>query len=134
MGTVTYSVAANTTGSQRVGIITVAGSTHTVTQAANSCSYSLGSTTASLPSSATSGSVSVVTGTGCSWSAVSNAAWLSVTGGAAGTGMGTVTYSVAANPTATPRVGTINIAAATLTVTQAAGTPPAAPQNLRIVR
>ncbi len=33
------------------------------------------------------------------WTAISNAAWLTITAGASGTGNGTVTYNVAANTT-----------------------------------
>jgi hypothetical protein len=64
---------------------------------------------------------------GCAWNATSNNPFITVTGGATGTGNGTVTYAVTANPTAAARVGTLTIALQTLTVTQAAGagnTPP----------
>jgi hypothetical protein len=56
-----------------------------------------------------------------------------VTGGASGTGGGTVTYSVAANSGAT-RVGTLTIAGITYTVTQAASVPASTPLNLRVIR
>jgi Putative binding domain, N-terminal len=120
LGTVTYNVAANPGTSVRTGTLTIAGITYTVTQAANSCSYSLNATSASVPSTGTtSGAVSVTTGTSCTWTATSNAAWITVTGGASGTGIGTVTYSVAANPSASTRSGTLTIAGLTYTVTQA---------------
>ena len=56
-----------------------------------------------------SGTVAV-TGPGCNWTAVSNAAWITVTGGGSGTGNGTVSYTVAANAGTLPRTGTIAIA------------------------
>ncbi|MBI1759805.1 MAG: CSLREA domain-containing protein, partial [Acidobacteria bacterium] len=46
---------------------------------------------------------------GCTWTAVSNAAWITVTGGASGAGNGTVSYTVAANAGNAPRTGTITI-------------------------
>ncbi len=135
ISTVTYSVAANTTNSPRTGTLTIAGQTFTITQAANSCVYALGTTSASVPSAANTGSLAVTAGTSCSWTAVSNVGWVAITAGASGTGISTVTYSVAANTTGSGRTGTLTIAGQTFTITQAAGTSqvPAAPKNLRIV-
>ena len=65
-------------------------------------------------------------GAGCAWTASSNAAWIAVSGGASGSGNGTVTYSVTANPNCTGRAGTLTIAGQTFTVTQSAGTGAAA--------
>jgi hypothetical protein len=130
-------VAANTTGVQRVGTVTIAGLTLTVTQAGNSCAYNLSATSAAVPSyGTTSGALSVVTGTSCSWTAVSHVAWITVTSASSGTGIGAVAYSVAANSSGSQRVGTLTIAGVTFTVTQAAGTTTtlSAPQGLRIVR
>ncbi|OGU01957.1 MAG: hypothetical protein A2W29_14005 [Gemmatimonadetes bacterium RBG_16_66_8] len=134
IGTVTYSVAANS-GSPRSGTITIAGITYTVNQGAGGCSYSLSATSASVPAiGTTSGAVSVVTGTSCGWTATSNASWITVTGGASGTGSGTVTYNAAANPSASSRTGTMTIAGITYTVTQAPSALPSAPLHLRVIR
>ena len=86
----------------------------------NSCSFGITPTSVSIASGATSNTVAVTAGTGCAWTAVSNDAWITVTGGAGGTGNGTVNYSVAANGTGSQRVGTVTIAGETFTVTQAA--------------
>jgi hypothetical protein len=59
----------------------------------------------------------------CPWTATSNAAWIAIVAGGAGTGSGTVTLSFAANP-ADARAGTATIAGQTFTVTQAAAPPP----------
>ena len=56
----------------------------------------------------------------CTWTAVSNASWITVTGGSSGNGNGTVSYSVAAN-TGSQRSGTITIGGKTFTVYQASG-------------
>lgn len=83
------------------------------------CSFSLSAPSASLAAGNVTGSVSVVSGSGCSWTAVSNAAWITVTGGSAGSANGTVSFSVEAN-TSAARTGTIIIGGQTFTVTQAA--------------
>jgi photosystem II stability/assembly factor-like uncharacterized protein len=64
-----------------------------------------------------------------SWKAVSNAAWITVTSAGAGTGNGTVGYSVAPNASAKPRTGAIAIGPYTFFVSQApaAGGPPHRP-------
>src|SRR5439155_1078934 len=119
IGTVTYSVATNSGSTARTGTLTIAGQTVTITQAANSCVYNLSTTSVSVPSIATTGSLSVGTGTSCSWTAVSNVPWITITGGASGTGIGTVTYSVAAN-TGAARPATTTATGQQATITQAA--------------
>lgn len=57
---------------------------------------------------------------GCTWTAVSNDPWITVTGGASGSGNGTVSYSVAANAGNAPRTGTITIGSNLFAVQQSA--------------
>ena len=59
------------------------------------CTYTLTPRRAAYPAAGGSGSVAVRTQPGCSWTATSNAAWITVTGGASGSGNGTVSYTVA---------------------------------------
>jgi subtilisin family serine protease len=119
-----YQVASNPTSSSRTGEIIIAGRVHTVTQAGSTtpCSYSISPTGQAFGSSGGTGSVGVTAGTGCGWTAVSNAAFITVTGGASGSGNGTVNYSVTANAATTPRTGTITIAGQIFTVTQSGAT------------
>jgi hypothetical protein len=84
------------------------------------CTYSISATTRSHGSGAETGSVSVTAPSGCNWTATSNAAWITLTSGNSGKGDGTVTYSVAANNTTSPRNGTLTIAERTFTVNQEA--------------
>ncbi|PKN89200.1 MAG: hypothetical protein CVU51_01440 [Deltaproteobacteria bacterium HGW-Deltaproteobacteria-1] len=120
-GTVTYSVGANT-GTVRTGTITIGDQTFTVTQASG-CAYSISPASRSHSYTAAAGqTVGVTAGAGCSWTAVSNDAWITVTGGASGTGSDTVTYSITANSGAA-RTGTITIAGQTFTVNQAEAPP-----------
>ena len=125
-GAVAFTVAANT-GAARSAALTIAGQTFTVTQDAAAapppCTYSISPQSQNVNANANTGSVAVTTGSACAWTAASNAAWLSITSGAAGTGNGSVGVSVAAN-TGSARSGTLTIAGQTFTVNQAAFVPP----------
>ena len=122
-GSVSYAVQANT-GGPRSGGITAGGQTFVINQASgvSSCTYALGATSASMPAAGGTGSVDVMAGGGCAWTATSNAPWITVTGGASGTGDGTVSFAVDANAGAV-RSGTISVAGSMLTVNQAAAAP-----------
>ncbi len=94
------------------------------------CTYSIASPSASYDSGAASASVNVTTSSGCSWSVATTSNFISVTGGASGSGNGTVSYSIPANP-GTERAGTLLIAGNTFTINQS-GTdslvpPPSSP-------
>ncbi|MCD4841019.1 MAG: BACON domain-containing protein [Methanosarcinales archaeon] len=117
-GTVGYSVAANPDADSRTGTITIAGETFTVTQDGISCTYSISPTSQSFGDIGGSRDVSVASQGDCSWTATSNDDWITVISGDSGSGSGTVGYSVAANPDADSRTGTITIAGETFTVTQ----------------
>ncbi len=125
-GAVSYTVAANPTTAVRTGTVTIAGQTHTVTQAAGSaaCSYSLNKYSVEFTPAASSGGILLtVNGSGCSWTAVSNAAWIAITSASSGTTNATINYSVAANGSASARTGTLTIAGLTFTITQAGASP-----------
>ena len=62
--------------------------------------------------------VKVSTTNACSWTASSNASWITVTSGATGSGDGSVAFSYAANIGAL-RTGTLTIAGQTFILTQA---------------
>jgi hypothetical protein len=66
------------------------------------------------------GSIVVSAAPGCSWSAVSNDAWLAITSAASGSGNGVVTFSVAATTKKSPRNGTLTVAGSTFRVRQEA--------------
>ena len=85
------------------------------------CSWTLDPTAASVGSGAGTGTVGVATRADCFWAAVSNDAWITVTGTASGWGDGAVSYSVALN-SGPARTGTITIADQTFTVSQAEST------------
>ena len=82
------------------------------------CSYTLSPTSQSVGAAASSGSFGVTAASGCTWSATSNASW--ITTSSSGSGSGTVNYSVAAN-TGAARSGTISVGGQTFTISQSAG-------------
>jgi len=119
-GTVSFSAAANASTSQRTGTLTIGGQTFTVTQAGAACSYSLSQASQSVAAGGGTGSTGVTVQAGCSWTAVSNnTGWLTVTGGASGTGNGSVQFSAANNASTSQRVGTLTVGGEVFTVTQA---------------
>ena len=125
-GTLYYSVAANTTTNVLTGTMTIAGQTFTVTQSGAStvgnCTFTLTATSIRLAAKGGSKNVRVkVQGTNCSWTAVSNDPFITITSGHSGTGNGKVVYTVSGNTNTTAVTGTMTIAGQTLTVKQAAG-------------
>src|SRR5271154_1018866 len=130
--TVTYSVAANT-GTARTGTLSIAGITFTVSQAgsATSCSYQLSLGSVTSPRQGFVGTVTVVTPSGCSWTAVSENPWLSITSGASDQGSGTATYLASPNPNTASRTGTLIVAGYTINLTEAGAPATAAVENAR---
>src|SRR6185369_13239713 len=114
-GTVGYSVDVNT-GPQRVGTMTIAGQTFTVTQSTG-CSYTITPTSQTFAIEGGTGSIDVATGASCGWSATTASGWIGLTG-ATGTGNGTVNYSVASNSGA-QRSGSISVGGQTFNISQA---------------
>lgn len=120
-GTVNYSVTTNTTtGASRDGSILVGGHAYNIDQGGLSCTFSLSQTSISIGYTGGNSSISVGTPNACSWTAKSNAPWLTVSSGASRSGPGKVVLNVAAN-TGTARSGTATIAGQTVTITQSAG-------------
>jgi C1A family cysteine protease len=82
------------------------------------CTYSISPTKQSFPAKGGSGTINVTTDTNCSWTAVSNASWITINSGSSGTGNGSVEYTVSQNETRKRRTGTITVAGQRFTVTQ----------------
>jgi hypothetical protein len=108
---VTYTVSTNTSSSERTATITVAGKSHTVTQAGVSCTYSISPTSKSFTSDGGTGTISVTTSASdCSWTATPSESWIKITSGKSGIGNWTVTYSVSKNPHSISRSAWIEVA------------------------
>ncbi len=114
-GPVGFSVASNS-GSARSGTLTIAGQTFTVNQAAATCTYSLSPSSANFSSFGGNGVFSVITSTGCSWTASTTAGWIHVI---TVSGSGTISANVAVDANAgSVRTGYINVQGQTFTVNQ----------------
>lgn len=116
-GAIVYNVAANIGTSARTAIITVAGGgvtrTFTVTQSGSDPLIELAASSRSFTAAASNGEALEVAAN-VSWTAESGAAWLTVET-AGGTGDGTITYDVAANPGTAERTGAITVTGGGLT-------------------
>lgn len=82
------------------------------------CNITISPPNADFGSNGGTGSVSVTAPAGCTWAATAGASWITITGGASGSGPGTVTYSLSANPGTDLRSGPVTIGGQTLTVRQ----------------
>ncbi len=91
------------------------------TTTADSCAYAVTPLHRDVLWTAGAGQVAVTTAPGCAWTAASESAFLAVTGGALGTGPGTVRYTVAANAGG-PRRGALAVAGQRVTLFQASPT------------
>ncbi len=75
------------------------------------CTYSLSPLSSEPTSAAGGGIANVTTGSGCSWTAVSNSpSFLTITLGGGGSGPGVVNYGLTQNTSSVPRTGTMTIA------------------------
>ena len=81
------------------------------------CTYSIAPTNLSFSAAGGDGQMTVDTQGGCDWTASSNAGWTTITSGNAGTGPGTVSYSVESN-SGSDRTATIRAAGRNHTVHQ----------------
>jgi hypothetical protein len=117
-GTVSFAVAANPDYAPRSGVMVIAGLPFTITQAAQACAYTLSPSSTTRGYSAVTGTVSVVTGSPCSWTVANPNPWITILSGASGTGSGTVTYALAENQTPDWRTGLVQVADQTFTIIQ----------------
>lgn len=121
-GTVTYSIAANSTTSARIGTATVAGKAFSVSQAAAppSCTYSISPGNASVTAGATTGTIAITTQTDCAWTASSNSSFLTFDNAIGRKGSGVVTYAVTANTGTTTRSAAATVAGKAFALSQSA--------------
>ncbi|HEY6390812.1 MAG TPA: malectin domain-containing carbohydrate-binding protein [Bryobacteraceae bacterium] len=102
-----------------VGVYPIAVAMQPPASGGPACTYSISPSSASFGATGGSGSVNVSAPAGCSWGAASNAGWAQITGGASGSGNGSVSYSVNANLGVSGLSGTLTIAGQTFTITEA---------------
>ncbi len=117
-GSVGVTASSNSLSTSRTATLTVGGQTVSVTQGGTLCSYSLQSSSGSVPASGAAGEVGVIAPSNCSWTSSTTTPWLTITSsGNAGTSE--VQYVAQPNTSSTPRVGSLAIAGLTYTVDQA---------------
>src|SRR5882724_7234654 len=97
--------------------------THTFTFTVPDCNaFQLTPAATAFGSSGGTSSVLVVDSGACSWTATSSQPWVTITGGASGTGNGTISYSVATNTTIDARSASIIVSGqfvtASVTITE----------------
>ena len=117
-GTVTYTVAANPGTTIRIATISVGGQPVFLTQLPSNCSYTVAPLSVTAPAGTSAGTFTVTAQTGCAWTAVSTADWLTVTGTAGGSGNGTISYSVGANGSGQPRNASVSVGSTNFNVFQ----------------
>ena len=117
-GSVTYSVAPNFSTSQRIGVLTIADQTFTISQQGIICDYELSLTNGSHTAVAVTNTFSITTSNSCPWAVNNTNAWITILVGSNGAGSGTVTYSVEANPSPNQRAGALMIEDQIFLVTQ----------------
>ena len=95
--------------------------TSTAPSAIERCAVTLRAGTGAVPAAGGGGTVAVTTARECSWSAASEAGWLTIDGPASGQGDGSIEYRAAPNPDPVSRRGTIAANDQRTEITQAAG-------------
>ena len=85
------------------------------------CAYSISVSSEDFNSGLGGDTVSVTAPNGCAWSVVNNSNFIDVTSATSGTGNGSVSFTIPANP-GVSRTGTLTIAGKTFTVSQAGDT------------
>lgn len=121
---VAFRVAANDGAAAREGTIVVNGQQARVAQRAP-CRYNLGPATQTVAATGGKATMTIATASECSWEAVSEVSWITVTSSTAGSGNATVEFAVGLNDGA-QRTGAISVGAQRVLITQlsSGGLPP----------
>jgi hypothetical protein len=124
-GTVTYTVARNTQLGGRTGTITAGGRAFQITEAGDTglCEYHVAPVDLSPCMAASQITASIATDAACPWTVTADVGWMSVAGGASGSGPATIRVNVGENWDA-PRNGVLMIRWPT----------PTAGQNVRVAQ
>jgi Putative binding domain, N-terminal len=121
-GKINFAVAANNSPTSRSGIVSAGGQQFQVTQQGLTCAFFVTPTSVPIGSAGGTARINVATPAPCSWSASSNAAWVTAVGG--GQGNGVLILTIVPNGSAA-RTGTVTVAGQSISITQtgAAQTP-----------
>ena len=116
-GVVAFIVTQNVSSATRSSVITVGNQTFNVSQTGVACSVTVAPTAISAPAGGRQDMLNVSAADGCSWTAATNAAWITLQN-TTGSGAGALLYSIAPNTTAVARAATITVANQTIRVSQ----------------
>jgi PKD repeat protein len=117
-GNINFTVSENEQGVSRNGSLTIAGQTFTVNQAAALCSTTVSPAAASFATESGSGSFSISTPTGCSWSINNPNSWINIGSGTTGSGPANINFSVSSNTDANSRKGEVVVNGQKFTIDQ----------------
>jgi hypothetical protein len=119
-GVVVYALSPNNTSSPRNGNVTIGGENFLVTQSGTftGCTISLSPTNRTHGSASATGTVSVTTQAGCTWSVIETNTWITILSSLNNSNSGTAIYRVLANTNSQPRSGTIRVGGQSFVVTQ----------------
>ena len=129
-GQVSYQVDANTTANPRTGIISMALTQVTITQAGANCAFSIVPKSQSFSVDGASSTFGVQAN--CAWQALSNADWIQFPGTQGGTSDGTVNFTVVGNSCVASRTGSITVATTLANPPVFAVTQDGSPNNLTL--
>ncbi len=130
VGTVSWTADANLVGARK-GIMSVAGTTITVSQSANPCTFSASPTSANYLVAGGTGALQVTAA--CSWQAVaSDQSWIHIPNGTNGITSGTVNYTIGPNGCVAGRSGQITIQTGLPNSPKLAITQAGSPSNLTL--
>ncbi len=120
---------ANAPATDQRGLARIVGGTIDIGafESATSCFYTVSANPELIPVNGGSGTINLTAVAGCTWTATSNASWITVSP-ASGSGSATITYTVAPNSGAA-RSGQITVGGQTITVNQAGCTYSLSPAN-----
>jgi hypothetical protein len=118
-GTLRYSVQANPAGTPRNGAINLNGQLVEVSQRGAPCVFSVDPASPEIDASDTTFELQVRGPVGCTWSATTNASWLTIASAAQGSGPGVLRVRAAAN-SGEPRRGVVTVAGVAVEVLQVA--------------
>jgi hypothetical protein len=130
-GTIAYTVARNPGATSRTGVIVVAGQVHRISQSGvalpqvGECSFQFNPPSGRANAGPGSGRLNLNATNNCSWTASTNAAWLTIVSSPVGRGSGVIDFRVAANNTPSQRSGSIIIGKSSYTIVQDPGAPAA---------
>ena len=119
-GTVSFRVAENTANSSRTGVVTVAGQSVTVNQAAApaaACSYIVSPGSLTIGASGGSKFLAVETSSSCAWTISNVPSWITLSK-TSGTGADSFIYWIDANTSTTSRRATLSVAGKSVSIVQ----------------